>query len=477
MDDISAWRAAIGLFHGRNTLVHGKVLVQVSIPLLYVLFMLMMTCRHYITHFHLFLREFIENNDFKFILFLILLEANDIESNPGPNNEFHCLSILHCNIRSIRNKIDYIVDNFIDFDILSFTETHLDASIENSNLSLGDKFDEPYRKDRTNHGGGLLVYLDKNIIHNRIPELELFCNESIWIKIKKGTEILLVGLFYSPKTADAEFFNNFNKSLEKAYDISHNLLILGDLNEDLLNNNYHNLKDILYLNSLKNVIEVPTRGNAILDPIIVQTDFNFLDSGILSVPSQISDHNATFIVLPFSYSIEHTFERKIWLYDKANFESLNNKIELFDWNKLLNCTMNEACELFTNTFINFVKECIPSKTIIVRPNDKPWFDSKIRKFCRLRDRYKSNAVKSGKKNDWDKYKKTRNKVNNLKKYAKNHFFNNLELTLNDLQSNDKRSFWKVIRHFVKGDISSNIPPLSDLNNDSFHITTQNKAEC
>ena len=339
-------------------------------------------------------------------------------------------------------------------------------------------FDIPYRKDRTNHGGGLLVYLNKNIIHSRIPELESYCNESIWIKIKKGSEMLLLGTFYSPKTADVAFFNNLNNNLEKAYDISQNLLLLGDFNEDLFNCNYHNLKDLLYLNSLKNIINEATRGNAILDPIIVPTDFSYLDNGTITVPSHISDHKATYIILPFSYSTVHTFERNIWLYNKANFESLNNKIKNFNWNNLLNCSINEACRLFTNTFIDFVKECIPSKTITVRPDDKPWFDSKIRKFCRLRDRLKANALKTGKQNDWDKYKKSRNKVNNLKKYAKEHFFNNLELTLNDLQSNDKRTFWKVIKHFVKGDTSTSIPPLSDLTNtNNFHITTQNKAEC
>ena len=251
MDEISAWRAAIGLFHGRNTLVHRKVNVQVSIPLLYFLFMLVQACRNLLRIFHLYLSDFIENRDFYFILFLILLEANDIESNPGPTNESQSLSILHCNIISVRNKIDYIVDSFSDFDILCFTETHLDAAVDNIQLNLGDMFDIPYRKDRTNHGGGLLVYLNKNIIHSRIPELESYCNESIWIKIKKGSEMLLLGTFYSPKTADVAFFNNLNNNLEKAYDISQNLLLLGDFNEDLFNCNYHNLKDLLYLNSLK----------------------------------------------------------------------------------------------------------------------------------------------------------------------------------------------------------------------------------
>ena len=60
------------------------------------------------------------------IKFLLLL-SGDIEINPDPNEQSGaCLSIIHQNIRSIRNKFDYIQDHFLDFEIICFTETHLD---------------------------------------------------------------------------------------------------------------------------------------------------------------------------------------------------------------------------------------------------------------------------------------------------------------------------------------------------------------
>lgn len=98
---------------------------------------------------------------------MLLFEAFDIEQNPGPNSTFADLSILHLNVRSIRNKLDFLKDNFLDFDILCFSETHLDLQISNESLFLSDTFDEPYRKDRTNHGGGVMVYLNSQLIHVR----------------------------------------------------------------------------------------------------------------------------------------------------------------------------------------------------------------------------------------------------------------------------------------------------------------------
>ena len=44
--------------------------------------------------------------------------------------------------------------------------------------------------------------------------------------------------------------------------------------------------------------------------------------------------------------------------------------------------------LFTNVFTDFAKFCIPNKTIVVREDDKPWYDFEIRRNSRKRDRPK-----------------------------------------------------------------------------------------
>ena len=196
--------------------------------------------------FHHYLEAGFLNIQFAVVLILLLLEAGDIESNPGPNPE-NTLSVLHLNIRSIRNKIDYLKDNFTDFEVACFSETHLDMAISSEVLPISNSFSNPYRKDRNMHGGGLLMYINTNLAHRRRQDLEIFCNESIWAEIKVKPDSFLIGLFYSPTTADSVFFDNFNANIEKASEISNNLILVGDLNEDLLNMNYRNLRDILLI--------------------------------------------------------------------------------------------------------------------------------------------------------------------------------------------------------------------------------------
>ena len=79
-----------------------------------------------------------------FFTFILLL-SGDIEVNPGPiiNN---VPDILHLNVRSIRNKIAHLNSIVHDFDILCFTETHLDSNVSNDNLTL-DGFSTIFRKD------------------------------------------------------------------------------------------------------------------------------------------------------------------------------------------------------------------------------------------------------------------------------------------------------------------------------------------
>ena len=85
--------------------------------------------------------------------------------------------------------------------------------------------------------------------------------------------------------------------------VSNNLIIVGNINEDQLNINNHHLKDIQLLNNMKNVISEPARVTAttstLIDPILVSQHCDPLHSGVMDIPGSISDHKAMFI-LPFT---------------------------------------------------------------------------------------------------------------------------------------------------------------------------------
>ena len=90
-------------------------------------------------------------------------------------------------------------------------------------------------------------------------------------------------------------------------------------------------------------------------------------------------------------------------------------------------------------------------------------------------------MRTSQQSDWAKYKYLRNKINNLKRHAKETFYNNLEFSLLTIFSSNKKEFWKIVKHFVnKKDSVSTIPPLRTFtaSGDSiWHVSDLEKADC
>ena len=100
---------------------------------------------------------------------MLVLLSGDVSLNPGPYyNSFPDVSkckgfkFAHLNVRSLRNKVDLVSFELADkklFDCLMFSETWLDNSVSNHEISL-DVY-QSFRCDRpgNSRGGGVLIYL------------------------------------------------------------------------------------------------------------------------------------------------------------------------------------------------------------------------------------------------------------------------------------------------------------------------------
>ncbi|XP_071123817.1 uncharacterized protein [Mytilus edulis] len=417
-----------------------------------------------------------------FVLHFILLVGN-IEPNPGPDENNisstpssvrfseidKSISICNLNIRSIRNKLEFL-NNFTDeFDVLAVTETHLDPSVSEDQLKL-DSFNNIIRKDRNNFGGGLMIYVKDDIGIVRKSELENPFDETLWVEIRAKGQNFILCHSYRPPNADTDFWARLNHAIETAFQFNENIVITGDLNSDLFNVNNNKLIDTMDLFNLRNVIDKATRvtdkSSTLLDPIIISDCMSYYLSDVLDIPSNISDHNAAVIFLECPSSMSRTFKREVWIYDKMDKDKFLKKMNETDWYALLpdDKDVNELCEIFTVTFLNIARECIPTKQVTIRKNDKPWFNSELRREIRTRDRLRKKAFKSKKQSDILKYKRQRNRVNNMKKVAKEKFESNLDHIILNNVSNTK-TYWKIMKMLIKSNNgSNNIPPLQNIIN-------------
>ncbi len=334
-----------------------------------------------------------------FLMYTILL-SGDVEQNPGPEfSRNECFAILHQNIRSIRNKMEYIKDNFLDFDIICFTETHLSADVHNDCLLL-DGLDEIFRKDISAHSSGFLVYVKSSLLPKRVIELETIFPESIWIEITDRSKKYLICNTYRQPHIGVDYWDRFNLCIERGTEITPNIIILGDINEDQLNLSNHKLRDLLSLNNMNNIITEPTRitdsSETLLDPIAVSDTINIYDSGIFVTDKVISDHFGTYAYIQIDVQNSIPYKRRMWNYKRADFNRLNDMIGAEDWSFLRGDNLDTASESFISKFLDLAKSCIPTSLVEVRPNDRPWYNTDIRRKSRQRDRQKELLLTLGK---------------------------------------------------------------------------------
>ena len=183
----------------------------------------------------------------------------------------------------------------------------------------------------------------------------------------------------------------------------------------------------MMLFSLVNIISKPTiiteHSNNLLDPISISDTMNYIYSDVLKIPAEISDHDASVAFLQCPKCVAGSFKREVWLYDKVDQQKCIEKLEMVDWITLLGQfdDVDDMCNQFTKTFLELARGCIPTKTVTVRLGDKLWFTSEIRKEIRIRDRLRKVMLNYHRNPDICKYKKQRNRVNNLRKDCKRKF--------------------------------------------------------
>ncbi|CAG2249663.1 unnamed protein product [Mytilus edulis] len=233
-----------------------------------------------------------------------------------------------------------------------------------------------------------------------------------------------------------------------------------------------NIRDIVFINGLINIIDKPTHfdtrtGNtSLLDPILVTDSIPVVDKDTVPIDRKISDHDGTYVTINCGFTSSRTYKRKIWDYKNGDFDLMNQKVSRTNWEHLISDAdnMNVACTNFTNSLLDIASECIPTREVVVRCDDKIWYNSNLRREMRKRDRFRKVFLRLKTSFAELKFKQQRNKVNNMKKQAKKHFYASLNENLDEIKQANPKQYWKIINMHIKSDRPvHDVPPLKDPN--------------
>ena len=357
---------------------------------------------------------------------MILLLCGDIETNPGPlhdtfssdfsignsdsssffsKNKKSFISLMHLNVQSLRPKLRIIEATLNDFDILCFTESWLNPSINDKDVHLTG-FELPFRHDRLDRpGGGVVVYCKDHLLAKRRGDLELAGTgiECVWIQFLLKNEKYLLGTFYRPPNSSVQTWHIIEQSFELAIDTKiKNIIITGDFNENQLSNNESKINNLTSNFNLFQIISEPTcvseSTSTLIDLLITNNPSNILYSAVCEPFLDVNTrYHRPIISLINSEKPKTTVtHRKIWLYQQGDFNKYRNKLESTDWDSIIDSSedINEIAQKFTDKILDIASDSIPNRIISCRKNDLPWITNEIKKLIRKRNRLRKKAKKN-----------------------------------------------------------------------------------
>ena len=399
----------------------------------------------------------------------------------------------HSNVRSIKSagKIDEIqlLAQSENLDIITISETWLDDSYPDQ-LLLIDNFQPPFRRDRrTGRGGGVMTYVKSSIPCLRRLDLESNNSECIWMEASTLRGKVLIGNYYRPPGQSAEVRDAFLESLTTSVATAMEsnpfiLIVTGDFNDrcaawDSAHSESElglSLVNLVSQHNLFQLIDEPTRtseySNTLLDLIITDSPGLVLDSGTLA-PISNSDHSVVYCSFSLSLHKDISFKRPVWDYKKANFPELNAALSSAPWDTghEVYDTVDDVVSYWSDLFLTTAKDFIPFREITIRPRDKPWITSQIKKHIRQRNRAwkrfkrascspRPHTCDTSTKIDrfYQLFKRCRNRVVNLIKQSTRSYFRKLCSQLDDKYINPKQ-WWSFSKSVLGCKVHEDIPPL------------------
>ena len=335
----------------------------------------------------------------------------------------HLPSTLLLNARSLCNKIEdlqaTIHTNHKDVHLIAVTETWFSAEKPATAYPLPGY--HQFHHDRANRiGGGVALYVRDDLnatlcmFESNIPQNI----EIIWVKLKSSVSLtlkddILVCVTYCPPRSPHQdelstYIIDIVDTVRVQFD-NISLLIMGDFN-DL------DTKPIELHTSLQQIINMPTRGSAILDKFFTNVGSSFCDP-VICAPLGKSDHCIISLKPQNDYNQQKTVSQCTSRpFRDSSVRCFGQWITHTDWsemNELPDASVKADWfqQIITDQYRYHFKEI----TTIHRLSDKAWMNNRIRRLIVTRDA-------QFKRGDICAYKKSRNLIQREILRAKKSFY-------------------------------------------------------
>lgn len=292
-------------------------------------------------------------------------------------------SILQFNARSLFNKIDDLRLRASKFapDVICISESWLDSSIHDGSVSIPNY--NLVRSDRDIHGGGVAIFcrsdINVTVVSSCVVD-QINSNILCCYLHEFDAHICVIYHPYWGNIAAHDIMVDFIQKLIDSFSSDH-IILTGDVN-DLR----HKLSDLFELNSMKQLVQFPTRGENVLDIVASNQPYAF-DHPLSLPPLGRSDHKGIFIK-PVTVKPVTVNKVKVRSFSPASFAQCYYALLSVDWDVccLSFSDIDHAVDAFQYLIRQFYHLFFPEKSVRMRSCDPPWLTPSLKAISDARDK-------------------------------------------------------------------------------------------
>ena len=311
--------------------------------------------------------------------------------NNAGQSKWDIPTVINLNARSLSiEKLDELkaTVGIHDVSVVCVSETWFKDYMGKDSLNLyGFNLE---RKDRKNgRAGGVACYLRTDILYSRLYAYEDDELEVIWIKVmpkrlpRTISCILIACIYYTQQTDYLKMREHIITSIDavirKHPDCG--IIVTGDfnqLNDNFLKTHYRFVQ----------IVNVDTRGNAVLDKIWTNIDKVYMSPVTISELGT-SDHSMVLLKPSSSLpcSTGSVMRVTIWAMGENEKALCHRALSAVSWEPMFRLETCEEQYAYYHTMIDSLMEmCFPYKIVTRHSADKPWVTDGFRLLVRKRQR-------------------------------------------------------------------------------------------
>jgi len=408
---------------------------------------------------------------YNFIHPLLILKSNDVERNPGPFSKAKCIEMGHANVRSLTSqvtdpnheskkicKFDLVKHHILNYkyDIFGISETWLD---ENNKVDLNITGYLHFRKDYNRNQRGIMVYVSQTLPARRREDLEPPSSEIIAVEIQVSKcKLLICNCYRVQSYSITDFCNDIHTLLEMATPDFNGVVIMGDMNarnsafwcDDVTNTEGRALLTAMSNEGLNELIHEPTRivGDRMscLD-LVFTTSLDFItEAGVRSKIIEVCDHCPIYASLKFQKNAPRAYKRWVWDFKRGSYDAFRYSILHADWNSCyVNKDVNSTVSNWMSLLEQYAEANIPHYEATIRPRDKAFMQSSIRKLMHKRDKLYKQYKLTQNEETGIAYRRCRNEVVSAIRLAKRAHESKLDAGISNA-SHTSSAWWKTCKN-------------------------------